>query len=333
MRASQSRRRIIQGMAAAVAVPALAPALHLSALAQSAQPAAPALSAWRDFAALAQEAERLGLSVPRLSVGIQGGTEFDQLMPALVDFMQDIEASAPQSQAPAADVERLLEQTSELLRRLRQAERSPPSDRDQVTGAATQARPTFEALQEEYIRLFQTCVIREERTAEVNWYLAKLTDPASRKQYDAVEDKACVPWYFVGIIHAMEATFDFRSHLHNGDSLNKKTVQVPAGRPPVWNPPTDWVSSAVDAVTFDGFANEQDWSLPRMLYRFEAYNGWRSRTEHNINTPYLWSFSNHYTKGKFVADNVWDSNAVSKQCGAAVMLKGLVERGLVALPA
>jgi lysozyme family protein len=333
MKALLSRRRVAGGIAAMAGLPALAPALCLPALAQSAQPAAPGAGAWRDFAALVQEADRLGLSVPRLSAGVQGGTDFDQLMPALVDFMQDVEASAARSPAPAADVERLLEQTSELLRRLRQAERSPPTDRDQVTGAATQARPTFESLRDDYIRLFQTCTIREERSSEVSWYLAKLTDPASRKQYDAVKDKACVPWYFVGIIHAMEATFDFRSHLHNGDSLSRKTVQVPSGRPPVWNPPTDWVSSAVDAVTYDGFADEQDWSLPRMLYRFESYNGWRSRIEHKINTPYLWSFSNHYTKGKFVADNVWDPNAVSRQCGAAVMLKALVERGLVALPA
>jgi lysozyme family protein len=33
-----------------------------------------------------------------------------------------------------------------------------------------------------------------------------------------------------------------------------------------------------------------------------------------------------------VADNVWDANAESKQCGAAVMLKALVEQGLVVLP-
>jgi lysozyme family protein len=70
-----------------------------------------------------------------------------------------------------------------------------------------------------------------------------------------------------------------------------------------------------------------------MLYRWEAYNGWRSRLLYKINTPYLWSFSNHYTRGKFVADNVWDGNAVSQQCGAAVMLKMIVQSGVVAQPA
>ena len=53
------------------------------------------------------------------------------------------------------------------------------------------------------------------------------------------------------------------------------------------------------------FADLTDWDLARVLYRWEAYIGWRSRLLYSINTPYLWSFSNHYTKGKFVADNVW----------------------------
>jgi lysozyme family protein len=41
-------------------------------------------------------------------------------------------------------------------------------------------------------------------------------------------------------------------------------------------------------------------------------------------TPYLWSFSNNYEKGKFVADGHYDPEAVSKQCGAALMLKAIM---------
>jgi lysozyme family protein len=35
------------------------------------------------------------------------------------------------------------------------------------------------------------------------------------------------------------------------------------------------------------------------------------------------SFSNLYSKGKFVQDGHFDPNAVSKQCGAALMLKAV----------
>ena len=45
-------------------------------------------------------------------------------------------------------------------------------------------------------------------------------------------------------------------------------------------------------------------------------------------TPYLWSFSKLYEKGKYVADGRFDPEAVSKQCGAAVMIRALVDRGM-----
>jgi lysozyme family protein len=82
----------------------------------------------------------------------------------------------------------------------------------------------------------------------------------------------------------------------------------------------------VDAIRYEGYAGAADWSLPVALYRFESYNGFGYRSR-NINSPYLWSFSNHYTSGKFVQDGRYDPTAVSRQCGAAVMLKALVAAG------
>ena len=60
-----------------------------------------------------------------------------------------------------------------------------------------------------------------------------------------------------------------------------------------------------------------------MLYRFEANNGMGYR-KRSVATPYLWSFTNHYDKGKFVADGKYDAEAISKQVGAAVLLKELL---------
>ncbi len=45
-----------------------------------------------------------------------------------------------------------------------------------------------------------------------------------------------------------------------------------------------------------------------------------------IHTPYLWSYSNHYSKGKFTNDGVFDPDAISKQCGAAVLLRRMSEK-------
>jgi len=62
----------------------------------------------------------------------------------------------------------------------------------------------------------------------------------------------------------------------------------------------------------------------------ESYNGWGYRLYHpNVKSPYLWSYSNQYEKGKYVADATWDKDAVSAQCGGAVLLKRMEERGII----
>ena len=73
-----------------------------------------------------------------------------------------------------------------------------------------------------------------------------------------------------------------------------------------------------------------DWSVPGLLYKLEGYNGFGYRNKHpEVLSPYLWSFSNHYSKGKFVADGTWSPVAVSKQCGAAVLLRRMSETGAI----
>jgi lysozyme family protein len=63
-----------------------------------------------------------------------------------------------------------------------------------------------------------------------------------------------------------------------------------------------------------------------MLYLLEKYNGFGYRNQ-GLQTPYLWSFSNLYQKGKYTVDSRFDPEAVSEQCEAAVMLKALTNRG------
>ena len=159
------------------------------------------------------------------------------------------------------------------------------------------------------------------------WHLTMMRQ--SRPRYEGIARRTGVPWYFIAAVHGLEASFNFRGHLHNGDHpLSQRTRQVPAGRPSVWLPPSDWESSALDALRMMGFAGASDWSLARLLYRIEAYNGFGYRRMGRA-TPYLWSFSTLYSRGKFVADGRFNPNARSQQCGAAVMLKVLKQAGEV----
>ncbi len=190
-------------------------------------------------------------------------------------------------------------------------------------------RRDYASLSDEYVRLFASATLQPERDEMAKWHLKMLLN--SRARYEKVASLTGVPWYFIGVTHGLEASFNFRAHLHNGDfPLSRRTRQVPSGRPRVWLPPDDWTSSARDALALLGFTGQKDWSLSRTLYRLEAYNGLGYRS-YGVPTPYLWSFSNHYARGKFVADGKWNANARSQQCGAAVMLKLLDDVGEIKL--
>src|SRR4051812_28672306 len=184
------------------------------------------------------------------------------------------------------------------------------------------------ALKAEYDRLWDTCEIRPVQRASAAAIADRIV--AHRGRYEAAGSPLGIPWYVVGIIHQLEASGDFTKHLHNGDPLTARTVQEPAGRPETGRPPFTWEFSAKDALVGDGLSSWHDWTVSGTLFRFETFNGFGYRKpEINIPTPYLWSFSNHYTKGKYTSDRHYDPSAVSAQCGTAVLLRLLADRGLV----
>jgi lysozyme family protein len=204
----------------------------------------------------------------------------------------------------------------------------PPESRDEPDKPLSRARD-YASLKDEYARKYRKLELRPQYAASANWHVQMMQKARSR--YERVEAVTGVPWYFIAVTHGLEASFNFRAHLHNGDyPLSARTRQVPAGRPTVWLPPSDWESSAKDALRLLGYTGQTDWSLERTLYRLEAYNGLGYR-KIGVPTPYLWSFSNQYDRGKFVADGKFNHNAKSQQCGAAVMLKLLEEAGEIKL--
>lgn len=160
------------------------------------------------------------------------------------------------------------------------------------------------------------------------WDLVKLKN--GRGMYARIGGQVNVPWWFVGVIHGLECSYNFAKHLHNGDPLTARTKLVPAGRPRTGTPPFSFQDSAVDALTMPGkeFHLVQDWSMAHALWLLENYNGLGYRLYRGINTPYLWAGTNHYTRGKYVADGVYDQNAVSKQAGSAGMVKLLFLEGI-----
>ena len=181
------------------------------------------------------------------------------------------------------------------------------------------------ALRAEYQQLFDTCQLNPDSLKLVDQMATKIM--ANQARYRALADPMGIPWYVVGVIHAMEAGLDFNCHLHNGDPLSACTVNVPCGRPK-GRPPFTWEASAQDALTLDKYPQWTDWSIPGILFKWESYNGWGYRTYHpEVKTPYLWAGTNQYKCGKYVKDGIWSPTAVSKQIGAAAILRRLAEKG------
>lgn len=185
----------------------------------------------------------------------------------------------------------------------------------------------YAQLQAEYAELWSRASIKAGMQAPVERVVNNSI--THRARYERVQEQTGVPWWLIAALHSLEASQNFSRHLHNGDPLNARTRQVPAGRPRKGNPPFTWEESAIDALTMEGHQlhKVETWPIERVLFEAERYNGWGYRKYHpRTKSPYLWSFTNIYTSGKYIADGVWSDTHVSQQIGVAAILKMLLPK-------
>jgi lysozyme family protein len=138
-----------------------------------------------------------------------------------------------------------------------------------------------------------------------------------------VEGTTTVPWYVIAAIHYRESGLSYDHHLHNGDPLTGRTVHVPAGRPVKGEPPFTWEESAIDALKMSWLSDNKNWDIGDALALLERYNGLGYKKK-GLPSPYIWSWTDAYKKGKYVADGKFDPEAVDQQCGAALIIKSLM---------
>ena len=69
--------------------------------------------------------------------------------------------------------------------------------------------------------------------------------------------------------------------------------------------------------------------METQVFRPRTHNGLGYLKYHkNVLSPYLWSGTQHYTKGKYIADGKFSSTTVDKQLGTCAILKRMQSRGL-----
>ncbi|MCJ2057186.1 peptidoglycan-binding protein [Methylobacterium sp. J-048] len=186
--------------------------------------------------------------------------------------------------------------------------------------------PSFKDFQDDYEQIWASLQIRPEKLALVRKLAQQLASGKSR--YQEIESRTGVPWWFIGLCHYRESSFNFDTYLGNGQPLERRTTIVPKGRGPFTGPQA-FAEGAIDALRLEGLVGVSDWSTPRALYRLEGFNGYGYHGK-EVNSPYLWGGSTAYGPpsargGKFVRDHVFDPNAIDTQIGTGVILKSLID--------
>jgi lysozyme family protein len=168
------------------------------------------------------------------------------------------------------------------------------------------------------------------------WAAAKLTNPdkidklidryrRTHKTYDAIQAmrKNGVPARVVFALLYRESDNDMTRSPAQGDPLNHRSLHVPHGRIPDKNPPYTFLQAAEDAYyapELDHLDTKQWTEIGAILSNCELFNGpgyWKR----GLVSPYNWSGTNQYSRGKFVADGKFDPMFVDRQMGAAAILK------------
>ncbi|MES2167947.1 MAG: peptidoglycan-binding protein [Pseudomonadota bacterium] len=145
---------------------------------------------------------------------------------------------------------------------------------------------------------------------------------ANRATYIEIEQRTGVPWVFIAVSHYRESTQDFTRSLAQGDPWNKESVHVPAGRGPF----KSFADAAIDAlVNCAPFAARlKDWTIGGMLTNLERFNG-TGYARMGRPSAYIWSGTDQYVRGKYIADGVFDPNTIDKQLGCAGLILAMMQ--------
>lgn len=143
----------------------------------------------------------------------------------------------------------------------------------------------------------------------------------AKARYQVVETATKVPWAIIAVIHQRESSQSWTASLAQGDRWDRESIHIPKHRGPFKN----WEDAAIDALVIcpPHAAHWTDWSIGGALTLLEQYNG-TGYAARGIPSPYIWSATDQYHKGKYIADGHFDPNAVDRQTGCAALLKRMI---------
>lgn len=151
---------------------------------------------------------------------------------------------------------------------------------------------------------------------------ANLGDKSPKARYLEISAKTNVPWFIIAVIHEREAGGPPRwgCSIAQGDPLIRPSVNEPKGRGPFFGPDA-FLRGALDALCDcpPFTARWTDWTIGGALTLLEEYNG-LGYAARGVPSAYVWSGTDQYDKGKFVADHDYRPNVRDVQEGVAPIL-------------
>ena len=169
---------------------------------------------------------------------------------------------------------------------------------------------------------------------------ARLCAADAKARYQGVETRLTEAgfqgpkWWFIAIVSEREYGGPPRwdRQLGQGDPLNQISRHDPAGRGPFLDHSGDvspgndaWTRGCLDALIDCApyAAKWKDWSVGGTLTIFEEYNG-LGYAARGVPSAYVWSGSDQYVSGKYIADHVYRASAVDVQEGCAPLLSRMM---------
>ncbi len=182
--------------------------------------------------------------------------------------------------------------------------------------------------------------MRANRIGEFDATARRLSALDAKARYEGVTDRLVeqgfqpVPWWFIAIVSEREYGGPPRwdRQLGQGDHLNAMSTHDPKGRGPFLDHPSDitpghdaWTRCCLDALIdcAPHAAKWTDWTDGGVLTLFEEYNG-LGYAAMGVPSAYVWSGTDQYVAGKYIADHVYRASAVDVQEGCAPILSRMM---------
>jgi lysozyme family protein len=180
----------------------------------------------------------------------------------------------------------------------------------------------------EYVRLLASMIVDPRRAPEIERWAQKLAGPLYWPRYEQVQGMTAIPGELIAALDYRESSANPRCALGQGDLWSEVSRHYPSGCGPF----ASWVAAAAFYIHREHFDDHShEWSWPYACWKIEGWNGFGPRN-HGIHTGYLWAGTNHYYRGKYVADGEWDQSAEDKQIGAIPLMMRIMEIRGTSLP-